>query len=166
MSRRADYRARDPNRARTCDRCRNLADQVEQTLGPSLRRLLDRNRIDWRRPTEIELCSCRSNLALYLLSCDVIPESEPKGGESYIGTGWIAVCRREPAWQGMPAATHQLSLARTNVAWIFDGPTPNDDEWSMRGTRPETPAVGGNAREIQKRKEPHQVYLMGLKSRR
>ncbi len=128
MSTRAAYRARDPDRLCTCDRCRNLAVQIEQTLAPSFRELLEQSGIDWRRPTEIDLCSCRSNLALYLVSWDVILDSEPEGGESDIGTDWIAICCSEPPQREVPAASHRLSLALSNVPWVLSGPVPNADE--------------------------------------
>lgn len=122
------YRARDPDRACKCERCRNLAAQIEQTLAPPFRQLLEASGIDWRRPTEIELCSCRSNLALYLVSWDVILESEPEGGDSDLGTDWIAICRSEPPQREVPAASHRFSLALSNVPWVLPGPVPNDDE--------------------------------------
>ncbi len=125
---RAAYRARDLDRSCTCDRCRNLAVQIEQTLAPSFRELLEQNGIDWRRPTEIDLCSCRSNLALYLVSWDVILDSEPEGGESDIGTDWLAICRSEPPKREIAAASQCLCLTLADVPWKLPGPVLNESQ--------------------------------------
>lgn len=122
------YHDRDPDRACTCDRCRNLLAQIEQTLAPSFRQLLESSGIDWRRPTEIDLCFCQSKLAFYLVSWDVILADAPEGGDSNVGTDWIAVCRSEPPQRELLTAAYRLSVALTDVPWILPGPAPNDDE--------------------------------------